>query len=616
MQLRAFKTELDPTAAQCAALARHVGCSRRAYNWALERWHALSGLTRLVAFLRACDGRDDAAAAVAYRLGAYLHALHEGEPVIVVRQRKLKKDEAQPDDLFWLTVLLRWLDGREIHIRRKGGTRIDDKSYGWEVSAVYRACWPEPRRDDEPTHQAIHKQLTAEKNREGSPVAWLSEVSASAVREAVGDVGLAYEAFFRRLKKHAKGDHSECKPRRRGKGCKLGEPRWRKEVSRSWHADQPDALRVTESEIKIPGVGWVRLKEQGYVPSTRHLEREALTEEITALKRRLKTAAEEDVGSLKMRIEEKTKQRAAMKAHHLIGGGKMCGLGCSEHGGRWYISVRCEVPDTPSPRVPGLVVGVDSGVRYLATTSPLDQEQRARALRALPADMRPHVSDTDGVLRFAGLEDDPKLNKLQRRRKLWERRMAKRWRSHTKLGLPEHPRSAVIKAQSKGWHEARREVAKYHRRIVEVRDDRVGKAVAAIVATGAERVVVRGQPVNQMLARAKDGGAADRTRNVLAPRVHRARMGDLASRLEYNKMQWAGGECVRAPADYPSTRRCHVCGFVRESDPGYPSWTCECGHVHDRELNAAINLRDYRPSSDEPVDPGRSDQGKLPEAAE
>lgn len=489
MKLRAFKTEIDPTAAQRQLLARHVAAARVAHNWALERWYALEAARSMTGAL---SGHDPAGARAAWWLGAFLFALHRGE-VSSTRKPLRKKVE--------------------------GATAYATR-YRWKVALPY-----DPP-DRSPNSDWIHSQLTAEKNRADSDLHWLTEVSSFAVREGVADLGKSYEAFFRRLKKHRAGDHSECKPRWGG-GCVLGQPRFRRSTERSWHCDQPNSIRVTDRAIRVPGIGWIKLKEHGYLPST------------------------------------------SEKSHHLRRGGRVCAVACSEHGGRWYIALRCHVQERKAKPRNGNVIGVDSGVIYLATTS-------------------------EGQ-RFPGLEADAKLASLERCRKLWERRMARRWKN-----------GVSRRDQSSGWHDAKRRVAHYHRRIVEVRDDRVGKAVAAIVATGASVVVVRGQPVNEMLTR--DGSPADRTRNVLAPRVHGARMGDLASKLEY-KMQWAGGECLRAPADFPSTKRCHVCEHVRESDPGYPTWTCEnCGTILDRELNAAMNLRDYRPPSGESVDSGRSDR--------
>ena len=46
---------------------------------------------------------------------------------------------------------------------------------------------------------------------------------------------------------------------------------------------------------------------------------------------------------------------------------------------------------------------------------------------------------------------------------------------------------------------------------------------------------------------------------------------------------------------YPSSKRCHCCGHIKEelklSDRIYK---CECGYVEDRDYNASLNLRDAK----------------------
>lgn len=162
--------------------------------------------------------------------------------------------------------------------------------------------------------------------------------------------------------------------------------------------------------------------------------------------------------------------------------------------------------------------------------------------------------------------------------------------------------------QSRAWIAATREVAQYHRRIVEVRDDRVGKAVRAIVDRGAETIVMREASVKTMLRRPTSD---PRTRNVLAPAVHAARMGEMRARIVY-KQTWAGGKIIEVPAEYPTTRRCSACGAVRDTEPDYPTFRCgSCGHTEDRDDNAAKNLKDYRAPSGDPAASGRSGPGKT-----
>ncbi|ABW14917.1 transposase IS605 OrfB [Parafrankia sp. EAN1pec] len=42
---------------------------------------------------------------------------------------------------------------------------------------------------------------------------------------------------------------------------------------------------------------------------------------------------------------------------------------------------------------------------------------------------------------------------------------------------------------------------------------------------------------------------------------------------------------------YPSSKTCSACGSVVENLPlNVREWTCRCGAVHDRDINAARNI--------------------------
>ncbi|MDQ0596147.1 transposase [Streptomyces canus] len=42
---------------------------------------------------------------------------------------------------------------------------------------------------------------------------------------------------------------------------------------------------------------------------------------------------------------------------------------------------------------------------------------------------------------------------------------------------------------------------------------------------------------------------------------------------------------------FPSSKLCGVCGTIRAKLPlNVRTWTCECGAVHDRDVNAAKNI--------------------------
>lgn len=69
-------------------------------------------------------------------------------------------------------------------------------------------------------------------------------------------------------------------------------------------------------------------------------------------------------------------------------------------------------------------------------------------------------------------------------------------------------------------------------------------------------------------------------------------MGEFRRQLEY-KCLWNRKHLVVIDRFYPSSRLCRGCGAINEaltfSDR---QWVCDCGMVHDRDLSAAVNLRD------------------------
>lgn len=78
----------------------------------------------------------------------------------------------------------------------------------------------------------------------------------------------------------------------------------------------------------------------------------------------------------------------------------------------------------------------------------------------------------------------------------------------------------------------------------------------------------------------------------LARRIGEACWGELRRQLGY-KTGLAGGHLVLANRFFPSSKRCSSCGEVLDELPlSVRSWTCPaCGALHDRDVNAALNLK-------------------------
>ena len=64
--------------------------------------------------------------------------------------------------------------------------------------------------------------------------------------------------------------------------------------------------------------------------------------------------------------------------------------------------------------------------------------------------------------------------------------------------------------------------------------------------------------------------------------------------LKY-KAEWQGKNIIQIDRFEPSSKTCHVCGTInKELELNDRIWTCKnCGTTHDRDVNAAINIKNF-----------------------
>jgi putative transposase len=213
----------------------------------------------------------------------------------------------------------------------------------------------------------------------------------------------------------------------------------------------------------------------------------------------------------------------------------------SRHAGHWYASITVDTLDAPSlpPAENQGVVGVDLGITALATLSTGETFAGPKALRTL----------------------------LKRLRRL-------------SRSLSRKVKGSCNRAK------ARLKLAKLHERIANVRRDSLHKLTINITRRFHTIVIedlnVKGMLKNHRLARA----IAD--------------MGfyELRRQLTYKAAQ-RGGAVLVADRWYPSSKLCSECGHKLDTlDLCIRQWICPaCHHSHDRDVNAAINLRSLAVSS-------------------
>lgn len=133
---------------------------------------------------------------------------------------------------------------------------------------------------------------------------------------------------------------------------------------------------------------------------------------------------------------------------------------------------------------------------------------------------------------------------------------------------------------SKNQEKARLKLATAYEKLSNKRKDYLHKITTKLIKENdiicIENLNVKGMTNNHYLAKA----------------IKDASFGTLVSMLKYKAM-WNNRQIIKVGRFYPSSKICHCCGH-RMNYMGLEirKWTCpQCNTVHDRDINAAINIK-------------------------
>ena len=228
---------------------------------------------------------------------------------------------------------------------------------------------------------------------------------------------------------------------------------------------------------------------------------------------------------------------------------------------RWYLSVSVEIPDPPIVhRQNHTVCGVDLGISAMATLSTGEKipgpQAYTAALKQLQHVQRQYSRQMEAAKIRAGLLPGQAIPK----------------------GM-HIPRSANMK-------KTQQRQARIHARVAHIREDFLQKLTTDLVRRFDVMVIedlhVAGMLKNHHIARAMaDMG-----------------FGEFRRQLEY-KAQQAGVSVIVANRWFPSSKLCAACEYKMAKMPlSVRTWTCPaCDTLHDRDVNAAINLQQVAESS-------------------
>lgn len=134
---------------------------------------------------------------------------------------------------------------------------------------------------------------------------------------------------------------------------------------------------------------------------------------------------------------------------------------------------------------------------------------------------------------------------------------------------------------SKNYEKMRIKVAKCHRSIANKRNHSLNN-ISSYLVNNYKTICLEDLNVNGMLQN-----------HHLAKAIQDASWGEFVRQLQY-KSDWNGVNVIYIGRFEPSSKTCHNCGYVNHdlklSDR---KWVCpQCGTKHDRDVNAAINIKE------------------------
>jgi putative transposase len=306
-------------------------------------------------------------------------------------------------------------------------------------------------------------ELTKQKQSEFT---WMYKYSNWIRTYALKNCDQAYQNFFRNVKN----------------GKTPGFPKFKsRKTSPKKFTIVGEKIKLTETKVKLPIIGWIKLKEHGYIPTNK----------------------------------------------------KVVSATISEKNRRWYISVLVEeaLEQTPEPEK---IIGVDLGIKHLAVTS-------------------------EGTY----YENPKTLYKYERKLKLLDRRVSRKIK-----GSKNREKAKLIRAKT-------------HEKIARIREHYLHEVTTELARTKPVVIVIEDLNVSGM-----------KKNHHLAKAISDASFAEFRRMLEY-KCAWYGSELVVVDRFFPSSKTCSNCGAIKDdlmlNDRIFKC--SDCGFEIDRDLNAAINLK-------------------------
>ena len=337
------------------------------------------------------------------------------------------------------------------------------------------------------TYYSFMKWLNHEYLKENPDKLWIKEVSTTSVQKSAQDANAAFKRFFKGLQKHPKFK------KKNKSDTKMYFTRYGKN----------DYIKCERHRIKIPSLGWVKLKEKGYIPTNHNT--------------------------------------------HIIRSGAV-----SYKAGRYYVSVLVEEMRPERERLSDFGIGVDLGLKEFAVLS-------------------------NGAI-YKNINKAQEIRNLEKRLKREQRKMSRMYESYKK-------RKVVDDNCTKFNYEKQKlKVQKLYQKLTNIRDDYINKCISEIVKTKPSYITIEDLNVSGMMKNKH-----------LSKAVQQQKFYEFRKKLT-DKCKEFGIELRAVDRFYPSSKTCHNCGCIKHDlKLSERVYKCpDCGFTIDRDLNAALNLRDAK----------------------
>lgn len=251
--------------------------------------------------------------------------------------------------------------------------------------------------------------------------------------------------------------------------------------------------------------------------------------------------------------------------------------------GKFFASILVEVADAaPLPNT-GKTVGIDLGVSTAVTFD----DGRKLDRKSIVTKQKYFRGNRNG--------EDPRVKELRNKIEFYQAKMNKAgtWTVVTFIGKDgkEHQKPKLV-AESGNYKRYKKKIAALTEQLCNIRNNYINET-ARFVVDNADVICMEDLTIKDGMLK-DDSDKTNRQNGIRHRNIAEASMGMIATKIKSMASTY-GKTVVKVNPAY-TTITCHCCGnkLTEKLATSIREWTCaKCGAHHDRDVNAAINIRRF-----------------------